>query len=42
VARVVKALEKIDSTDFTTKYNAKENDASKRKKVKDTLDIIKG
>ena len=40
VARVVKSLEKIDAPDFIAKYNAKESDAGKQKKIKDALDII--
>ncbi|MCE8159343.1 MAG: hypothetical protein I3270_02525 [Candidatus Moeniiplasma glomeromycotorum] len=40
IARVVKALQKIDSTDFEAKYNAKETDTSKQGKVKTYLKEI--
>ncbi|CAI2199944.1 7801_t:CDS:2, partial [Funneliformis geosporum] len=40
VARTVKAFEKVDIADFTAKYNAKQSDATKRKKINDTLTYI--
>jgi hypothetical protein len=40
IARVVKALQKVDSTDFEAKYNAKETDSTKKAQVKAYLKEI--
>lgn len=40
IARVVKALKKVDSADFEAKYNAKETDTGKQGKVKAYLKEI--
>ncbi|CAG8846471.1 7635_t:CDS:1, partial [Gigaspora margarita] len=40
IAYIVQALKKIDHSDFTTTYNAKESDTTKRNKVKDYLTRI--
>jgi hypothetical protein len=37
---VVKALQKVDATDFETKYNAKETDLTKQAQVKTYLKEI--
>lgn len=41
IARVVKALQKVDSADFEAKYNSKESDATKQSQVKAYLKEIK-
>jgi len=40
IARVVKALQKVDAADFEAKYNAKETDTAKQAQVKTYLKEI--